>query len=308
MSELEPIEAVPDRPGRLAWLPYKLQIKRWVVRPLKMTRGAITVPNTLLHAAGLRSTERLTLPGFLGIGAVKAGTTWLHHNLAAHPGLMLPTDKEMHFFDHQLHRGLGRYSRAFADAGDRIPGEITPAYSILPDWRVGLVARLMPDVRIIMLVRDPVERAWSHAVMKLARERRRAASEITSAEALAHFSSPESLYKGHYTKTLDRWGSHFRQDQLFVGFYEDITHRPLELLERIVRHIGASTDIDWSAMPYAKVIDRGVRGGPDVVGSSTPPMPDELRAPLHQLYHDELHRLADRFGEPATRWLERAQA
>ncbi len=307
MNELEPVDAVPDRPGRAAWLPYKRQIKRWVIRPLKLTRGVVTVPNTLLYAGGLRSKASLTLPQFLGIGAVKGGTTWLHHNLAAHPGLMLPSDKEMHYFDHRLHRGIGRYSRAFSDAGQRIPGEITPSYSTLSDWRVSLVAKVMPDVRVIMLMRDPVERAWSHAVMKLARERRRAPSEIGVAEALTHFSSAESLSKGHYTKTIDIWSSHFEAEQIMVGFYDDITDRPLELLKDIVRHIGASTDIDWSAMPYGQVIDRGVRGGPDVVGSSTPTLPDELRNALHELYHDELHRLADRYGQPATNWLKRAQ-
>jgi hypothetical protein len=308
MAELEEVEAVPDRPGRFTWLPYKAEIKRLVIRPLKMTRGLVTVPNTLLYANGARDTATLTLPRFLGIGAVKGGTTWLHHNLAPHPELFLPADKEMHFFDHQLHRGLGRYTRAFATAGDRIPGEITPSYSTLPEWRIGLVAKLIPDARIIMLVRDPVERAWSHAVMKLARERLRQPSEITTAEAVGHFTSEESLSRGMYSQILERWGNHFPPEQVFVGFYDDITDRPLGLLSDVVRHIGASTDIDWSAMPYQKVIDRGVRGGPDVVGSSTPPLPEQLRNELHQLYGDELARLAVTYGGPAQRWLERSQA
>lgn len=307
MAELEAVEAVPDRPGRFPWLPYKAEIKRWVVRPLKMTRGAVTVPNTLLYANGFRDAAELTLRHFLGIGAVKGGTTWLHHNLAAHPGLFLPADKEMHFFDHQLHRGLGRYARAFAPAGDRLPGEITPSYSTLPEWRIELVAKLMPEVRIIMLVRDPVERAWSHAVMKLARERRRHPSQITRDEAVAHFTSPDSLSRGMYTDILSRWRNHFPDEQVFVGFYDDITARPLQLLQDVVSHIGASTDIDWSSLPYQKVIDRGVRGGPDVVGSSTPPLPDDLRRELHRLYADELGRLAATYGGPAETWLERAE-
>lgn len=306
-TELTPVDEVADRPERLPWLPYKAQIKRWIVRPAKMTRGIVTVPNTLLYAAGARSTDALTLPKFLGIGAVKGGTTWLHHNLAAHPGLFLPADKEMHFFDHQLHRGLGRYTRAFAGAGDRIPGEITPAYSTLSSRRVRLVARLIPDARILMLVRDPVDRAWSHAVMKLARERRRSAEEISHDEAIAHFRSADSLQRGRYTQVLDRWFEHFAAEQVFVGFYDDIRTRPLQLLTDVVTHLGASTDIDWSAMPYRKVIDRGVRGGPDVVGSSTPPLPERLEAVLRELYADELERMAERYGGPAIGWLERSR-
>lgn len=308
MAELERVEAVPHREGRWGWVPYKHLLKRWVVRPVRRSRILYTGPATALYATGLRSTDRFTLPGFLGIGAVKGGTTWLHHNLAAHPDLYLPPEKEIHFFDDRLHLGIRTYAANFAGAGERIPGEITPAYSVLSPARIRFVSKIVPDVRLILLIRDPVERAWSHAVMKLAREHGRRPEDIEAAEAYEHFSSRESLDRGRYSQILARWREHFPEEQLLVGVYDDIAARPKELLKDVFSHIGATTDIDWSTIPYQTVIDRGVRGGPDVVGSSTPPLPDPYRKQLYRLYHDELHWLAEHHGGATVRWLEQASA
>ena len=128
--------------------------------PLVRLRSAIEKP---LQRCGLF--RPATLPSFLGIGAQKSGTTWLHARLREHPSLFLPAEKELHYFDWNFHRPLHGYARRFADAGDRLPGEITPGYGMLSPDRISFVARVLPGVRLIYLMRDPVERAWSQVVM-----------------------------------------------------------------------------------------------------------------------------------------------
>src|SRR5688572_21071755 len=72
------------------------------------------------YLTGLRSRDRLALPGFLGIGAQKSGTTWLHVNLACHPELYLPAQKEVHYFDRHFDKSLEYYSRRFRPGDGRI--------------------------------------------------------------------------------------------------------------------------------------------------------------------------------------------
>ncbi len=62
------------------------------------------------------------LPAFLGIGAQKSGTTWLHARLREHPSIYLPEEKEQHYFDWNFHRPLAEYARVFRPAGERLAG------------------------------------------------------------------------------------------------------------------------------------------------------------------------------------------
>ena len=116
---------------------------------------------------GWRPRRVAHLPDFLGIGAQKAGTTWLHENLRCHPELYLPDAKELHYFDWDFHQSLRSYAEHFRDGADRVKGEITPGYSILSSIRIALIKDLMPDLRLLFLVRNPISRAWSQALMNL---------------------------------------------------------------------------------------------------------------------------------------------
>ena len=261
-------------------------------------------PNARLYATGRFAVEQLTLPKFLGIGAPKAGTTWLHHNLAAHPDLYLPPEKELHYFTVALHRGMRWYSSRFEDAGARIPGEITPGYIALNQRRIALVRDLMPDCRLILIMRNPVDRAWSHAVMKLARREGRTVESVSDAEFAAHFRGTMSRRRSDYLGTIKRWHAVFPPERLMVASYDEIKEQPQQLLKRAIGHIGASTALDWTLFPYAEVIDRGLEGEDDVFGkTSTPSMPDRHRDVLAALYKSDIEQLADAYPEYAMRWL-----
>ncbi len=287
--------------SKYPWLPQRVRIKK----VLRQAARGFTGPERWAYAQGWLG-ER-TLPAFLGIGGVKAGTTWLHHNLVRHPDLWLPDRKEIHFFCCGLHRRIGSYADEFAPGAGRVVGEITPRYANMAPSRVKIVRRLLPDVRLILLLRNPIDRAWSHAVMKLGRERGLPIDQVPDAEIVEHLTGPVSRACGDYPTILDTWLSYFDAEQLLVGFYDDISAAPKDLFVRVLEHIGVSTDVDWSQFPLEQVIDRGVWGRPDEYLPTTGPrVPSRFRELLTEMYAPVIAEVAARYGSPADRWLDPA--
>jgi hypothetical protein len=174
---------------------------------------------------------------FLGIGAQKAGTTWLYTHLSQHEKIDFPAGKEVHFWDLHHDRGVDWYSSLFVENEDKKNGEITPAYAYLAVERIKEIRYLNPSLRIIYIVRNPMERAWSSALMALER------SEMTFGEAsdqwfIDHFRSAGSLARGDYESCIKRWYSVFDRKQLLVKRYESICESPREVLKHCCDHIG----------------------------------------------------------------------
>ena len=100
---------------------------------------------------------------FFGLGPQRSGSTWLDGCLRQHPQCALPVKtKETFFFDRYFDRGLCWYERQF-DVGRevRAVGEVAPSYFGYPDAPIR-IAQLFPDARLIITLRNPIERAWSH--------------------------------------------------------------------------------------------------------------------------------------------------
>ena len=254
--------------------------------PLARLRSAIEKP--LQRSGFLRPGP---LPSFLGIGAQKSGTTWLHARLSEHPSLFLPDEKELHYFDWNFHRPLRDYARRFADVGERLPGEITPGYAVLPPRRISFVARLMPEVRLIYLMRDPIERAWSQVVMNAIEIDGEDPASIDDATWLARLSEPRVRRRGDHLAVLDAWNRYVPDERMLIGWFEEIAEDPEGLLGRVHRFLGVRS------MPPK---------GSEVVRPGVPvPMPEGVREGLVVMLKPELERLADRFGAPCGRWLAR---
>ncbi len=261
----------------------------------RLAYGAV-FPEKWMYSLGLRSAAELGLPDFIGIGAQKSGTHWLRANLAHHPSVYLPPEpKEPHFFDKEFYKRLSDYAALFAPGQGKVKGDITPGYSTLSRRRVRFVRSVAPDARLVFLMRNPIERAWSHALMDLVSRSGRRYEDVGDREFYAHFKRRTARRRSDYLRTLDCWLSVFPESQLFVGFYDDIVERPRALLSGVFRHIGVSEDVDWSSFPYRETIHRGPRIQ----------MPDACRAFLEETYGDAVEALARRFGGPAEEWRHR---
>lgn len=269
---------------------------------------------TALYGARLLDRRRLTLPDFIVIGARKCGTTWLYENLRAHPGLFLAEGKGLEFFNNHLDRGVSHYAGRFAAGAGRLKGEVCGAYSFMPRERIRCVRRLVPVVRLVLLLRNPIYRAWSQACMNLLAQTGRTLEEVSESEMRAYLSSDFVVRSGRYTAMLDNWLSVFPREQLWLGLFEDIAQRPESLLREVLRHIGASLAVDWSRFPLHDTIlppagvqfahcdpGRGVKVAGHQRTDRT--MPRHYRDFLREQYRDEIETLAGRYGLPVAGWL-----
>lgn len=194
------------------------------------------------------------MPDFLIIGAQRSGTTSLYRYLTQHPEVLPALEKETHFFDLQHHRGLGWYASRFCPAALRgrqfITGEASPYYLFHP--RVpALVRAVLPDVRLIAILRDPAERAISHhahvvrqgletlpLAEALARECERLAGEHERLLADAGYHSSSHQHhsyraRGRYAEQLLRWLALFPTEQLCVLWFEDLVAQPAQVLATV---------------------------------------------------------------------------
>lgn len=195
-------------------------------------------------------------------------------------------------------RSIDWYKSLFATraAQGRVTGEITPAYSLLPDDHVARISAELPDVRIIAVLRDPVSRAWSHALKDLPAE----AAEDTD-RMVGFLRSPGCVERSNWPAILERWRAHVPDDRLLVLDFDDVRRAPDAFLARVAAFLG--TDLELPADETG--------GSLRERGSSTyraPAMSDAIRAGIADLYAPILHRSGEMFPEMATPWLEKNAA
>ena len=234
-------------------------------------------------------------PDFLGIGTQKGGTTYLHGLLQRHPQVYLAHPKELHFFSLHQRRGLEWYGHHFdAAKADQRCGEVTPYYLFHP-LAAERIASTLPKVKLIVLLRDPVERALSQYFHSkrlgleqleleeaLAAEPERLAdAEVVLMRGDAHTSHQQHSYlsRSRYEQQLLRFEKLFPSDQLLVLRSEHLFRQPQEIWEQVL----AFLELDLHPLPNS--ISRYTGGGE---GAKVGP---ELRELL-------FHRL-----ESTVRWL-----
>ncbi len=180
------------------------------------------------------------MPGFLIIGARKCGTTFLYDLLTRHPCVEPAAKKELHYFDILFEEeGLEWYRRCFPaprwkDGRMTITGEATPyldASHVVPQR----VARVLPRARLIALLRDPVDRAYSD--YQQARRKGREPltfEEAIEAEKTQTLAGRQYLYRSTYVHHLLRWSKYFGEEQTLVLKSEDFFERAQGTLERVL--------------------------------------------------------------------------
>lgn len=184
-------------------------------------------------------------PGFLIIGAQKCGTSWLHQQFSVHPRLFLPARKELEFFSYEPHLtdpGLSQYRENFAAAQRRLAGEATASYfwtwsdspwCNMPDGFQedipGVVrAALGADLRLILCLRDPVDRAlsaWGHYL---------AHGELDPALPFREACRYGGIVDmGFYARHLSRWLEAYPAEQILIlSLEQDIIADPFRALRR----------------------------------------------------------------------------
>lgn len=172
------------------------------------------------------------LPNFLYVGPDKAGSSWLHETLIKHPDVYLTPAKDLYFFDRYFDRGMEWYAGQFRAARDeKVVGEVCQDYLFHPDAAERIRASL-GDVRIMVCLRDPVERAWSSYLYM----RKHGIGPDTFAEALR--SRPELLEHGRYATGLDRFLQRFPREAVHVALFDDLVADPQRFMDGVTDFLG----------------------------------------------------------------------
>lgn len=173
--------------------------------------------------------------GFIGIGGQKCASSWIYRILEDHPQVAVSEPKELDFFSYYYDRGLQWYERHFSPGpSTRIAGEVSPSYLHHPDAPLRAQA-YNPDMRIILALRDPVDRAWSNHLHEV-RLGHFTGTDITFEAGLRN--NPMYVEQSLYGKHLGRWLSVFGRDRVHVAFQEDIERDPAGEAVRLYRFLG----------------------------------------------------------------------
>ena len=183
------------------------------------------------------------LPNFLLIGAMKAGTTSMYHYLRAHPNVYMPTFKAPEFFAGKAlsNRGVDWYRKQFAGAGPEAVaiGEASNVYTKYPNYEgvPGRIAELIPDVRLLYIVRDPVARIRSHYQTRVAE----GAEKLPLLEALA--TNGIYLDYSRYAMQIEQYLEHFPREQLLVTTAEALRDDRDTVVRAVYEFLGVDPEI-----------------------------------------------------------------
>ncbi len=204
---------------------------------------------------------RNNLSNFICVGAQKSGTTTLHDILNQHPEICLPTAKETKFFqrDDRFNKGLGYYKEHFTvNSNHKIIGEIDPEYMYFSYVPKRIHDTLGPEVKLIFLLRNPIDRAYSHFLMS----KRRGYEDYTFSEAIlmesdrlsaddsqTDFSVSKCLNfsyidRGYYSRQIKEYIKYFKKENMcFVLFEDDLITNRSKTINKILSFLDISTEL-----------------------------------------------------------------
>lgn len=182
--------------------------------------------------------KKVKSPCFIMIGAQKSATTYLRQLLLDHPEVYMPeAPRELHFFDRSIinvDEYLGYFNTADALKA-KVRGEKTPSYMHMGTKRIRLAKQIMgEEAKLILLLRNPVMRAWSHSRMEVQGFHKR--KELTRKDyfkLIPKLMSPRNKWRTDYHAALMRWKKEYGDHQIFVAFYDEVKTNPQLLFDKV---------------------------------------------------------------------------
>jgi len=194
----------------------------------------------------------MTLPNYIIIGVQKGGTSSLQEYLIQHPDISVPSAKEVHFFDDNYHKGLGWYKKHFPKPRGII-GEASPYYIYHP-LVAKRIAKVLPNTKIIVLLREPIDRAFSDYRM----EYNRGKEKLSFGDAIqrekenlkkwkdvvnrGEFCWEHKYYsyieRGKYFDQLSRWFKHFDRKQFLIIESQDFFSDVQKVVSQVFQFLG----------------------------------------------------------------------
>lgn len=182
------------------------------------------------------------------------------------------------------------YLSLFEHGGNKIKGEITPDYSMLNDKDVYKVHELLPDLKIIFLIRNPIYRCWSQIRFYWSKN-----PNFNTKNLKKFIDSPQQTLRSDYTRTMDLWTNYFPKEQFFIGYYDDVENNPEKLFTDILNFLGTDRILITNSINEKVHVSKKYE------------MPNEIKKYLAKKYQPLIKELAETIGGPTITWLKEAE-
>lgn len=176
------------------------------------------------------------------------------------------------------------YHSLFHPNDGQMTGDITPTYSVLPEEKIAQVAQLLPTAKLILLLRDPLERIWSHAAMYFSRYGQRGLAAAPQTAIAAFLDRPDVRQRSDYVTILERWQRFFSPEQFYIGFYDHLKTNPASFFQTICHFLELPPIMPTNVIAH-------------IHGRSYPPLPPWVIDHLLPHYRPGLVRLQERLGD-----------
>jgi hypothetical protein len=175
---------------------------------------------------------------FLMVGAQRCGTTWVDEALRDHPQVYLPPQKQTYFFDQKYDRGITWYLENFSGVGPqhKRAGEVASSYCL--PHAIPKIAAHLPHIRLILAMRNPVDRAYSYYLSRRTLGDR---EYKTFEEALEE--KPSIISRGHYIEQVELLLQHYPKERILFLLYDDLVADDRAYLRAIHEFIGVDPSI-----------------------------------------------------------------
>ncbi|MFM2063178.1 MAG: hypothetical protein RLZZ507_2848 [Cyanobacteriota bacterium] len=188
---------------------------------------------------------------FLGLGSERCASTFLHLVLKQHPQLCLPKRKEMNFWSGSINQQkLADYLRNFEHNKNCLAGEISPTYAAMYAEEVALVKEFIPDLKVILIIRNPLDRLISSITRRWTYSHvdKKASTNTNLLFLLRSVDNGLSRRLTDYARTYQIWSEHLGKDKIFLEKFENISSDPQGVLMRILDFLEVNSNIDENAL------------------------------------------------------------
>ena len=265
---------------------------------------------------------------FIGIGAHKSGTSWIFERLREIDHFELPPVKEIHYFDRKYKQNklhftkrfpsiksyfesikicvlnfnrinwfYSWYFKSYSDSwyvslfkSKKIQGEITPAYSILSVEEIRRLKKVANPEKILFIIRNPIERAWSHYQYLVQRGKKFDKKNLVK-EIKSFMLSDEQRKRSNYIEIINKYRNFFQDEDIYILFYDSILNEPEALIENMMSVFG---------IKKINLMNCNFR---DVNNSSKKlRIPIEISKLVNELYKKDISVLSEKIGSYCKIW------
>ncbi len=178
------------------------------------------------------------IPNFIGLGAQKAGTSWIHACLYEHPQTFMPVEKELHFFSRYYCNGTEWYESLFTRyPPDKISGEFSPTY-LYDEQTPKRIHKHHPDIKLLVCLREPVSRTVS--AYRYAIQTGMIPHDMSFDDVIERYPA----YREHscYYTQIELYLQFFDKEQLLITLYEDIFQDPYDFIQHIYEFLSVDSN------------------------------------------------------------------